>query len=160
MTKTELQKKIAHLEAELAEVKDVIAGMEETQGVWKPECGEKYWVIAIWVVKYFVWEDDENDHEIFNTCQLYKTKEEAEDELRAKKLIRKAQLRRGGYRFVEGEDNYCIYYSFYRETIDYEEHIFTNDRPELGYWKDSESAEEFIRENEDELRWYFTEYDR
>ena len=160
MTKTELQKKIAHLEAELAEVKDVIAGMEETQGVWKPECGEKYWVIAVWVVTYFVWEDDENDHEIFNTCQLYKTKEEAEDELRAKKLIRKAQIHQGGHKFVVGENNYCIYYSFHRKTIEYAQHSFVQHRPELGYWKDSESAEEFIRENYEEFKWYFTEYDR
>ena len=160
MTNTELQEKIAHLEAELAEVKDVIAGMEETQGVWKPECGEKYWVIAVWVVTYFVWDDDETDHEIFNTCQLYKTKEEAEDELRAKKLIRKAQIHQGGHKFAVDEINYYIYYSFARKTVDWTNGSILSYLLGLGYWKDSESAEEFIRENKDELLWYFTEYRR
>ena len=159
-TKQELQQKAEKLQAELDALKVTIEGMEEESGVWKPEYGEKYSLVEGWVVTYFVWEDDENDHEIFNTCQLYKTKEEAEDELRAKKLIRKAQIHQGGHKFAVDEINYYIYYSFARKTVDWTNGSIVSFRPELGYWKDLESAEEFIRENEDELRWYFTEYDR
>ena len=160
-TKQELQQKAEKLQAELDALKVTIEGMEETEtGVWKPEYGKEFWFVKGMLVIDCSWFATTLDHEIFNTCQLYKTKEEAGDELRAKKLIRKAQIHQGGHRFVEGESNYYIYYGFVRKTIDCATKDIINDRPELGYWKDSESAEEFIRENEDELRWYFTEYDR
>lgn len=160
-TKQELQQKAEKLQAELDALKVTIASMEETEtGVWKPEYGKEFWLVKGVGVIDCSWFATRLDQEIFNTCKVYKTKAEAVDELRAKKLIRKAQIHQGGHKFAVDEINYYIYYSFARKTVDWANGSIVSFRPELGYWKDSESVEEFIRENRDELLWYFTEYGR
>ena len=90
---------------------------------------------------------------------VFLTKQEAEDEVRARKLIQKA--RQSQDRFVPDwenfEQNKCFVY-FDSGEIRILIHDYRDVAPIFGYWEDESACEQFIDENREELRWYFTEH--
>ena len=164
MTKTELQKKIARLEAELAEVKEKAVAMEKKAdgGVFKPEDGQEYWcILASGVVHRLVWNDDMTDHDRYAIGNCFPTEQVVEDVVRVLKLIQKARESQNGF-VPDWEDPTQRKYSLYYEGsgiwagCNFSMNIATI----FGFWEDESGCELFIHENRDELRWFFTEYER
>lgn len=164
MTYTELQKKITHLETELAEVKKMAMEMKKKVdgGVFKPDYEQKYGYISgageadsSWWDDYYV---DRNRYAIGN---CFPTEQSAEDAVRVLKLIQKARESQDGF-VPDWEDavQYKYFLSFKSGDIYAAINWTTNVVSKFGYWENRSVCEQFIDENSEELLWYFTEYRR
>ncbi len=147
----ELTRDLWELEKEIEEAK-------KPKTIWDLEKNDEYyWVSGAGEAKRDFWfggvffEKARRD-----AGNVFLTKQEAEDEVRARKLIAKAKRSEGNRGFVRGVLNVGIH--------DTGDEISTGDmynleyRPELGYWGRAEDAEAFLDENREELKWYFTGY--
>lgn len=166
MTKTELQEKIAQLEAELAEVKKIAALPKRVDGdgVFEPEYGEDYWYISAEGTTFVDnWGGDSIECAQYAIGNCFPTEQAAEDVVRALKLIQKARESQDGYVPDWGDwekGNYFLYFNKKEKELRITEYFLTDQAPIFGYWGDESVCEQFIDENHDELRWFFTEYRR
>ena len=162
MTKTELQEKIAHLEAELAEVKKQVAALpERVNGVFKPEDRERYWsIMRGGDVVEELWNDNPFDHDRYAIGNCFPTQQAAEDAVRVLKLIQKARESQNGF-VPDWENSTQHKYFLYSHMgdIGVADYPSINVAPTFGFWEDNKSVcEQFIDENHDELLWFFREY--
>ena len=160
---TELQKKIARLEAELAEVKEMAEVMKKrVGGVFKPEYGQKYWFIsARGDVYYDKWDNHPADQRMYAIGNCFPTRQSAEDRVRVLKLIQKARESQNGF-VPDWKDETQVKFSLKFRTGDIiiENCHLINTAPIFGYWGDELACERFVEDNHDELIWFFTEYRR
>lgn len=164
MTNTELQEKIARLEAELAEVKEKVEALpKRVGGVFKPEYGEEYWYISAEGTTFVDnWGGDSIECAQYAIGNCFPTEQAAEDTVRVLKLIQKARESQNG--FVPDWENstqhkYFLY--FHMGDIGVADYPSINVAPTFGFWEDNKSVcEQFIDENREEILWYFTEYER
>ena len=164
MTNTELQEKIAHLEAELAEVKEMAEAMKKRVdgGAFKPEYGQKYWYISReGKAENYRWEDHSFDHDRYAIGNCFPTEQSAKDVVRVRKLIQKARESQGGF-VPDWEHSTQRKYSLYFDRVEIwvTSHISLNIAPIFGFWEDESVCEQFIKDNHDELLWFFKEYRR
>lgn len=166
MTNKELQEKIARLETELAEVKEMAVAMKKKAdgGVFKPEDGQKYWYISgSGEVYESQWSDHLVDYGRYAIGNCFPNKQSAEDVIRALKLIQKARETQNGF-VPDWEDStqnkHHLYFDWTRGEVCVMTHIFWNIAPIFGFWKNKSMCEQFIDENEKDLLWFFTEYRR
>lgn len=141
------------------ELEKEIEEAKKPKTIWDLEKDdEHYWVSGTGGVVHDTWFGYLDQNKRRDIGNAFLTQKEAEDEVRARKLIVKAKRSEGNRGFVRGILNICIHDTGYE--------ISTGDmynleyRPELGYWGRAEDAEAFLDENREELKWYFTEYHR
>ena len=163
MTNKELKEKIAHLEAELAEVKEQMATLPESVcGVFKPKYGQEFWYISGHGTTFVDnWGGDSIECAQYAIGNCFPTKQAAEDTVRVLKLIQKARESQDGF-VPDWEDStqhkYFLY--FHMGDIGVADYPSINVAPISGYWEDKSVCEQFIDENREELIWFFTEYRR
>lgn len=164
MTNKELQEKIAHLETELTEVKEMAVAMKKRAdgGVFKPEDGQEYWFISgVGEIISCEWDNHWTDRNMYEIGNCFPTEQVAEDAIRVLKLIQKAKESQEG--FVpdwESAVQNKFYLYFYDNGIWTGSNFLMNPTPIFGYWKDKSVCDQFIDENEKDLIWFFTEYRR
>ena len=159
----ELKEKITHLETELAEVKEKVAALpKRVGGVFKPEDRERYWYISQAGEADTSWWDNYHvDHDRYAIGNCFPTKQSAEDTVRVLKLIQKARVSQDGF-VPDWEDSTQDKYLMYSDgsRISTTGFSSTNTSPILGFWKNKSACDQFIKDNHDELLWFFTEYRR
>ena len=105
--------KIEELENKIKELSDEIEKLkvEKNNEPWKPENGDKYWLISHngYVVQVR-WMGDEAEDDIYAIGNVFKTQEEAE--LRAERLKVEAELRRFARPFIVNERNFMLKYNY------------------------------------------------
>lgn len=133
-------------------------------GYERVEVGEEFYYVAA-SSKVEFGDDDyvPIDDKYYDISNYYSSKEVAENNARADKLMR--QLRRFAAENREKEINwndvhykkYCIYYDYGKDNISLR--FFSHYR-DFGilYFDSQETAQAAIDEFHDELIWYFTEY--
>ena len=165
MTYTELQKKIARLEAELAEVKEKVKELKNSiadGGVFKPKDRERYWYISQAVETEKAWWDNYHvDHDRYAIGNCFPTEQSAKDTVRVLKLIQKARESQDGF-VPDWENREQNKYALYSDMggIYIMPYTFQILAPTFGFWEDESVCEQFIDENREELLWFFTEYQR
>lgn len=89
MTREEIEKKIAEMEAGIAELKEEFEKTEDTNpDVFIPKYGDKYWSIySDGRTSFKLWEDAIMDKDRFAVGNAFCTKEEAEFEVERRKVI-------------------------------------------------------------------------
>lgn len=165
MTYKELKEKIARLETELAEVKEMAVAMKKRAdggGAFKPENGQRYWSFTrVGGVSSDWWNNHKFDYERYAIGNCYPTKQSAEDAVRVLKLIQKARESQNG--FVpdwENMEQTKRTLHFDGEGIRVRIYTLWNTASIFGYWEERSMCEQFVDENREELLWYFTEYRR
>ena len=166
MTNRELQEKIARLETELTEVKEMAVAMKKRVdgGVFKPQDGQKYWYVSGSGEVYTdQWSNCPINHDHHSIGNCYPTKQAAEDAIRVLKLTQKARESQDG--FVANWENwmqnkYVLYFNTEEKELRITNHISIDQAPIFGYWEDESACEQFIDENREEILWFFTEYRR
>jgi len=164
MTYKELKEKIAHLEAELTEVKEMADAMKKRVdgGVFEPQDGQKYWYVSGSGEVYTdQWSNCPINHDHHSIGNCYSTEQAAEDTIRVLKLIQKARESQNG--FVpdwENMEQTKRTLHFDGEGIRVRIYTLWNTASIFGYWEERSMCEQFVDENREELLWYFTEYRR
>lgn len=165
MTNKELKEKIAHLETELAEVKEMAEEMKKRAdggGAFKPKDRQTYWFVSeSGEVYQSMWCVDLDDHSRYAIGNCHLTKQSAEDTVRALKLIQKARESQNG--FVPDWENreQRKFYLYFNDNGTWTgTNFLVNVTPIFGYWEDESACEQFVDENHDEILWFFTEYRR
>lgn len=128
-----------------------------------PQMADKYWFVSDWFGPEWVYmvNDSVNKNRIA-LGNFYRTKEEAENALRAQKLIAAVAKRRkelnGDWKldWENADDKYFI--CFYNGNLHPFIYISSDHGSPFGTFKNIESAQTIIAEFQDELTWYFTEY--
>lgn len=150
---------------ELTEKVEELKNSIDGGGVFKPEDGEEYWIISdtggTFDSQWVDWVDTRTDEGRYAIGNCFSTRKSAEDAVRVLKLIQKA--RESQYGFVpDWEHSTQRKYSLYFDRVEIwvTSHISLNIAPIFGFWEDESECEQFIRENSDELIWFFTEYKR
>ena len=161
-------KKIEKLEKQLNKISEELESLKKEEQEW-PQFGDDCFYCNLSGDIYGVaWAGRDSDQRSFELGNLYRTKEEVENKVRATRLEAAIARRR---KELNGEwvldwsgaqNNYHIYYSRYWEpegetlrvacTVNY---VFTT---AFGFYKSRDDAKTIIEEFEEELRWYFTEY--
>lgn len=165
MTNKELKEKIAHLETELAEVKEMAVAMKKKVdggGVFKPENGQGYWFISgSGDAREDRWDDYSIDNSHYSIGNCYPTKQAAEDFVRALKLIQRARESQDGFA-PDWKDpiQHKYFLDCHMGDIGVADHPSINVAPVFGHWEDKSVCEQFIDEEEEEIIWFFTEYRR
>lgn len=143
--KEKMISRIKELEKEIAELKKQVNEEENRKGRWIPKDGEDYWTIEGGVVTpsnvkpYF-------GKAIIDSCKVFKTREEAEFELKRQKVLRK--MEEFEYRFTDEEmadkdiPKWRIYY--YRLYKSVEIDFVTNTCQPLIYFKTLYDAQDCI----------------
>ena len=165
MINKELLEKIARLETELAEVKEMAEAMKKKadgSGVFKPKDGQKYWFISASTGVYeSQWENHPIDHDRYSIGNCFPTEQLAKDTVRALKLIQKARESQNG--FVPDWENreQRKFYLYFNDNGTWTGSSFlVNVTPTFGYWGDKSECDKFAKDNHNELIWFFTEYRR
>lgn len=145
--KEKMISRIEELEKEIAELKKQVNEEENRKGRWIPKDGEDYWTISGGVVvRYYVQQEQDFDKNIINSCKVFKTREEAEFELKRQKVLRK--MEEFEYRFTDEEmadkdiPKWRIYY--YRAYKSVEIDFVTNTCQPLIYFKTLYDAQDCI----------------
>lgn len=163
MTNKELKEEITRLKTALAELEEKVEALPDSVGgVFKPEDGQKYWsimgggdVVEEW------WNDNLFDHDRYVIGNCFPNKQAAEDAVRVLKLIQKARESQDGYvPYWEGstQNKYLIHFD--GRGIQSYGLISLNTAPIFGYWEGESACDQFIKDNHDELLWFFKEYQR
>lgn len=161
MTNKELQEKIIQLESELAKMKkraEVLSNNDNR--AFKPKYAEIYWYITntgtaskVW------WDNNEIDNHRYSVGNCYPTRRLADDTVQMLKLIQKAKESQGEFMpDWEDEEQEKYYLYFENNQMRTGSNFSMNVAPIFGYWKEKEMCKKFIRENREELVWFFTEY--
>lgn len=161
MTNKELQEKIARLETELAEVKKTAEAMKKKAdgGLFKPEYGQVYsYIMHSGIVTNDQWNDHCFDRSRYEIGNCYPTKQAAEDTVRVLKLVQKAKESQGGF-IPDWEDMLQNKYSvrFFTGDIEISVCQLHNEASMFGYWEYRYACEQFVKDNREELLWFFSE---
>ena len=165
MTYKELKEKIARLETELTEVKEMADAMKKRVdggGVFKPENGQKYWYIThSGILTNDQWDDHWADHGRYEIGNCFPTEQAAEDAMRALKLTQKARESQDGL-VPDWEDpiQHKYFLDCHRGDVGVADHPSIHVAPIFGYWEERSMCEQFVDENREEILWFFTEYRR
>lgn len=130
--------------------------------MFKPKNGEKYWQIENDGGVYSEWwEDYYFDEDLYSIGNCFPTEQAAKDTVRVLKLIQKARESQDG--FVPDWENWeqekrCL--AFNERGVYVACFTSINITPTLGYWGTKLVCEQFAVDNYDDLRWFFTEYQR
>ena len=161
MTNKELKAKITRLEAELIEMKNKVETLPDIEkGIFKPEYEEEYWFISdMGEIYNDTWFDTGVDHKRDKIDNCFPTEQLAEDTLRMLKLIKKAKESRIDFIPDWGNEAQEKYYLYFEDNkMRTGSNFSVNVAPIFGYWKEEKVCRKFIRENHEELIWFFTEY--
>ena len=103
--------KLEELENKIKKLSDEIERLKaEKNEVWKPKCGDKYWLLShIGYVVQVRWSGDDYEDNIYAIGNAFRTQEEAE--FRAEQLKVEAELRRFARPFEENEQNVILKYA-------------------------------------------------
>ena len=148
----ELTKNQWELEKEIEESK-------KPKTVWDLEDDDEYyWVSGGGGVVRDTWFGYVNERKMRDVGNVFLTQKKAEDEVRARKLIVKAKRSEGNRGFAIDGNNLYAYYNFGDRDVLYGVRLVIDLNPALGYWETEEDVQNFINENREELKWYFTEH--
>lgn len=166
MTNKELLEKIARLETELAEVKEMAEEMKKRAdggGAFKPKDGQKYWFISGGEIYDDWWNNFSTYESLYSIGNCFPSRESAEAAVRALKLIQKARESQDGF-IPDWEGTTYYKHSLYFDSELKKVRVISNQildiAPIFGHWEDESACEQFVDENHDELLWFFTEYRR
>ena len=156
------EQEIKKLEAQIKELKQKIEAEKEAPPVWQPDHREEYFTVDGDKVEGFPWIDDSMDKACLALGEVFRTKEAAENHLRALKLIETIRRERfkaqGNWRPSEGETRHTICWSqlgnrAYINALDWDlsSSVF-------GFWRNADVLIGVFKKYDPELWWYFTEY--
>ena len=107
----ELEARLAEMQAELEKLKS------EKVAEW-PKEGDEYWTIGTSGKPFaYEWEDDEHDNGTMAIGHIFRTEEEAEAEIEARKVIAELCRQPGARRFVVGGNNWSVVYNFHNKAL-------------------------------------------
>lgn len=97
------------LEARYNELGEEIKRLKEAESAktW-PNDGDAYWSVDSGRVAEFLWVNDEFDGLIAYIGNIFRTQEEAEKELEARKVVAELKRQPGAKKFSLGEDNWSF----------------------------------------------------
>lgn len=160
-------KKIEELEKQLNKISEELESLKKEEQEW-PQLGDDYFYCnSLGEIYGVAWAGRYSDHRSFELGNYCKTREEAENKVRATRLEaaiarRRKELNGDWVPDWRGEQNNYYIYSRYWEhegetlrvgsTVNY---VFTT---AFGYYESRDDAKTIIEEFEEELLWYFTEY--
>jgi len=109
----ELEARLAAMRAELEKLK----AEKATDAEW-PKEGDIYFSIATLgdIVKY-CWGGDDGDTALASIGNIFRTKQEAEAELEARKVVAEFRCQPGARWFVIGENNWSVVYNFHHKAL-------------------------------------------
>ncbi len=151
----------------IEEMKNRLEEMEleekwEQKTIYNLEVGDKYWYVTDRSgAQGDVWENHRIDEHRLSIGNIYLTEQEAEDEIRARRLIAKAKKSQKGLKpgwDSSMEKKHHIRYNSHYNAIETCFAQAFKSMPRLGYWPNKEDTLEFANKNEDDLIWFFTEY--
>lgn len=123
---------------------------------------EHYWVSGTGGVIRDTWFGSSAQKQRRDIGNVFLTKQEAEDEARARKLITKARFSEGRKNFDSNSYNWeidCIYPSDISQSkVTVGDYISGSHANVFGTWETQAAAEKVLYENYEEFKWYFTEY--
>ena len=131
-------------------------------GVFKPEYGEEYWYISGYGMLFVDnWGGNIIECDKYAIGNCFPTEQSAKDVVRVLKLIQKAKESQGGFvpDWEDSKQQNCFLY-FQAGGIGIAGYPSINVAPIFGFWEDKSECEQFIKDNHDELIWFFTEYKR
>ena len=149
-------------------MKELIEKVEELKnsiddgGVFKPQDGQKYWYTSgTGEVNTYHWNNSLLDRDYHSIGNCFPTEQSAKDVVRVRKLIQKARESQGGF-VPDWEHSIQRKYSLYFDRVEIwvTSHISLNIAPIFGFWEDESECKQFIKDNHDELIWFFKEYQR
>ena len=146
---------------ELTEKVEELKNSIDDGGVSKPEDGQEYWYISGSGEVYMdQWNNCPINHDRHSIGNCFPTEQAAEDAFRVLKLIPKAKESQDG--FVPDWENWeqNKYALYEMGDIHIMQYTSRNIAPIFGFWEDKSVCEEFIKDNHDELIWFFKEYQR
>lgn len=87
MTKEEILKQLEELKKQVENIK-----MQENDGLWKPNMGEKFYYILfpLMIVQSTYWNNDSDDNNLYDYKLVFKTEEQAKEYLEYLKAKEKA----------------------------------------------------------------------
>lgn len=131
--------------------------VDSPTSVWNLNEGDRYFFVREdGTVTYHGWRDTIIENDIRDMGNIFLPQQEAEDEVRKRKLIAKAKKSQRGFKPDWGDEyqwKYLIVRS--KSGIGIDTLVTTNLGVELGCWETRKDAEKFLKENEPELEWYF-----
>lgn len=159
-----IEDKEFEVEISKEEYKKIQTTEEKKTGYERVEVGEEFYYVA--ASNKVEFGDDDYvpiDDKYYDIGNYYSSKEVAENNARADKLMR--QLRRFAFEHRENKidwhdinnNKYCIHGDFETNRIDIGINTFLRDFGVI-YFDSKETAQAAIDEFYDELIWYFTEY--
>lgn len=163
-----MYKKIEKLEKQLNKISEELASLKKEEQGW-PQSGDKYFYSKFLGEVYeTTWNEREFDKKSFELGNFYRTREEAENKVRATRLEAAIARRRkelnGDWVPVWGDTQnkyHIIYWGNWEPKgealrVNYTgNYVFTT---AFGFYKSGDDARTIIEEFEEELLWCFTEY--
>ena len=166
MTNKELREEVNRLKTALAELGEKVDALPKSVGggVFKPEDGQDYWSISRDGYVYCGgWGNHRIDHNLYSIGNCFPTQQAAMDAVRVLKLIQKARESQG--EFVPDWDDtiekkYVLYFGGLEGEVCVTNYRVLNLATTFGFWGDESECAEFIKDNYNELLWFFKEYRR
>ena len=150
--------RIRELQAEI----DRLRAEQEAPPVWTPDFAEAYYYTDSGEVSKYHFYDDFVDNNCLEVGNVFKTKQEAEDYIRALALIE--TIRRERYK-AQGEwwpsiseSRYAMYWNLLKNSIGITHTIWSFASNVFGFWQGSDVLRDVIKKYEPELEWYFVDY--
>ncbi|WP_425539429.1 hypothetical protein [Microaceticoccus formicicus] len=161
-TLEELYENVEEMKNRLEEMELEDKREQEQKTIYNLEIGDKFYHLNTYGdIREDVWGNYELDRCLMNVGNIYLTYEDAEDELRARRLIAKAKKSQKGFKpgwdSSMKEKHYIRYNSHYNAIETCFVQAFKS-LPRLEYWPNKEDTLEFANKNEKDLIWFFTEY--
>lgn len=161
-------KKIEKLEKQLNKISEELESLKKEEQEW-PQFGDDcFYCNSSGEIYGVTWAGRDSDHRSFELGNFYRTREEAENKVRATRLEATIARRRkelNGDWVLDWGDTQNKYHIIYwgdrtpkgeALRVDYTvNYVFTT---AFGFYKSRDNAKTIIEENEEELLWYFTEY--
>ena len=160
-----MYKSLEKLEKQLNKISEELESLKKEEPEW-PQNGDKcFYFNDFGEVYEITWDGCDFDQKGFELGNFYRTREEAENKLRATRLEAAIARRRkelnGDWVPVWGstQSNYHIFLGYpggEALRVDYTgKYVFTT---AFGFYKSRDDVRTIIEEFEEELLWYFTEY--
>ena len=157
-----LEAQIENAEAQIKELKVKSAANQEAPPVWVPERLDEYYYINAGFVDLYTWFNDHIDGLNLGVGNVFETKHQANDHLRALKLIETIRRERfkaqGKWWPSEDELRYIVRWYQPDKSVGITHSIWSFFSSVFGLWQDSGALIDVIEKHEPELKWYFAEY--
>jgi hypothetical protein len=155
MNKEQAEQRIAAIEQEAKQLRELLNQPEEKKGKWKPEEDEDYWLVELissgYDVEDYSWQNDKFDLYNYLTGNCFKTEQEAEAHAKRKndqlEMLAWIDEKNGDWEIDWEDRNQKKYYAGWihdlsRPYID-TAHLIQNN-PNHFYLKSEELAQKFI----------------